>query len=328
MDNCSSSGSLDVDTFHAAILSYRNTVDPTTKFSPALAVFGRQMRDGLPVLPGHYNPHSTWREILDHREAAMAKRHVAHHEAWSEHTTRLPPLKVGMKVFVQNQVGNKPRRWDKTGVVMECNEFDQYVVKMDGTGRLTRRNRKFLRRLTPITRKPLPKEETSLQPTPPPTLTQVPAGPPVPRVVPQTTLQREDVVEIPQVPQSHYTPQSEDEVAIPQPHNTLQGEPQPDYTLPRADGVALPQPHLTPQKEPQSHHTLQREEEVAIPPGPQPGVELGMRPQRARKPNVKYSSDDWDLGPVTNAHPDQSHDLIRDMIYFLASRLGYNRSQP
>ena len=100
MDNCSSSGSLDVDTFHAAILSYRNTVDPTTKFSPALAVFGRQMRDGLPVLPGHYNPHSTWRELLDHREAAMAKRHVAHHEAWSEHTTRLPPLTVGMKVFV------------------------------------------------------------------------------------------------------------------------------------------------------------------------------------------------------------------------------------
>ena len=86
------------------------------------------MRDGLPVLPGHSNPHSTWQEILDHREAAMAKRHVAHHEAWSEHTAKLPPLTVGMKVFVQNQVGNKPRRWDKTGVVMECNKFDQYVV--------------------------------------------------------------------------------------------------------------------------------------------------------------------------------------------------------
>ena len=34
MDNCSSSGSLDVDTFHGAILSYRNTVYLTTKFSP------------------------------------------------------------------------------------------------------------------------------------------------------------------------------------------------------------------------------------------------------------------------------------------------------
>merc|ERR1711867_181503 len=238
------------------------------------------MRDGLPVLPGHYNPHITWRELLDHREAAMAKRHVAHHEAWSEHTKRLPPLKVGMKVFVQNQVGNNPRRWDKTGVVMECNEFDQYVVKMDGTGRLTRRNRKFLRRLTPITRKPLPKEETSLQPTPPPTLAQVPAGPLVPHVVPHNTLQREDGVETPHEPQPHYTLQREDEVVIPQPHNTSQ----------REDEVAIP------------HEPQPRAEGRSCPPTP-PAPQPGMRPQRARKPNVKYSPDEWDLGPVTHDHP-------------------------
>ena len=74
-DNCSPFGSLDVDAFHRAILSYRNTVDPVTRFSPALAVFGRQVRDGLPILPGKYNPHSTWKELLQHRELAMAKRH-------------------------------------------------------------------------------------------------------------------------------------------------------------------------------------------------------------------------------------------------------------
>ena len=56
MNNCSPSGSLDTDSFHKAMLSYRNTVDPVTKFSPALAIYGRQMRDGLPVLPGQYNP--------------------------------------------------------------------------------------------------------------------------------------------------------------------------------------------------------------------------------------------------------------------------------
>ena len=58
-----------------------------------------------------------------------------------------------MKVFIQNQVGHKPRRWDKTGVIVECKDFDQYVVKVDGTGRLTLRNRKFLRKLMPIQKK-------------------------------------------------------------------------------------------------------------------------------------------------------------------------------
>ena len=42
-DNCGPSGSLDVDSFHRAILSYRNTADPVTKVSPAMAEFGRQL---------------------------------------------------------------------------------------------------------------------------------------------------------------------------------------------------------------------------------------------------------------------------------------------
>ena len=114
--NCSPSGSLDVDKFHKAILCYRNTPDPFTKFSPAMAVFGREMRDGLPILPGRYNPHTSWRELLDHREKGLAKRHVAKKESWSEHTRQLSPLTVGDKVFIQNQTGNNPRRWERTGI--------------------------------------------------------------------------------------------------------------------------------------------------------------------------------------------------------------------
>ena len=317
MDNCSCSGSLDVDTFHAAILSYRNTVDPTTKFSPALAVFGRQMRDGLPVLPGHYNPHSTWQEILDHREAAMAKRHVAHHEAWSEHTTKLPPLTVGMKVFVQNQVGNKPRRWDKTGVVMECNKFDQYVVKIDGTGRLTKRNRKFLRRLTPITRKPLPLEEESLKPIPPPILDQLPAGPPVTHAEkPHDHTPATDPVRVhDEYPDMNICYNQGDEL-----HDPVQGHAPPPPSTPAAPCPPTP-PYQQLQSTPESPTFSATPAPTAsnTPPAPQ----LGMRPQRARKQNVRYSSDEWDLGPVTNDHPTQSDDLIKDMIYFLASRLGY-----
>ena len=35
--NISTSGSLDIDSFHKGILSYRNTIDPVTRFSPAMA---------------------------------------------------------------------------------------------------------------------------------------------------------------------------------------------------------------------------------------------------------------------------------------------------
>ena len=51
--------------------------------------------------------------------------------------------------MIQNQVGNHPSRWDITGRVVEVKDYDQYVVRVDGSGRLTMRNRRFLRRLTP-----------------------------------------------------------------------------------------------------------------------------------------------------------------------------------
>ena len=37
-------------------------------------------------------------------------------------------------------------KWDHTGIVVETKPHDQYVVKVSGSGRLTLRNRRFLRR--------------------------------------------------------------------------------------------------------------------------------------------------------------------------------------
>ena len=131
-------------------------------------MFGRQMRDGIPVVPGKYNPRNTWKELLEHREKALARRHVAHHEAWSEHTKKLPPLPVGTKVFIQNQAGNNPMRWERTGTVVETKDHDQYNVRVDRTGRLTLRNRRFLRSFTPIVRSPPTTGPQSTNTTPEP----------------------------------------------------------------------------------------------------------------------------------------------------------------
>ena len=331
-DNCSPSGSLNIDSFHKAILSYRNTVDPVTKFSPALAVFGRQMRDGLPVLPGHYNPHTTWQEILDHREHAMARRHVAHHEAWSEHTAKLGPLEVGTKVFIQNQVGHKPRRWDKTGVVVECKDFDQYVVKVDGTGRLTLRNRKFLRKLMPIKKHSVPTaRKIVLEPLLPPALPR-PAQP-----LPDT--QHRVAMGLPPGQQQAAAPSA----------GQLQDHLGPSHNQPQHTGSSptmqppvssldgrdtsdspIPPPISTPTcpGTPKPPAVTSRPPTPTTPRTPQPTIQ-SPRPQRTRRPNVKYSETEWALDTLVEDSPTLSSKQVVDMLQFIASNMGNKMdSQP
>ena len=44
---------------------------------------------------------------------------------------------LGDDVLIQNQSGNHTTRW-------ECKEFDQYMIRVDGSIHVTRRNRKNL----------------------------------------------------------------------------------------------------------------------------------------------------------------------------------------
>ena len=45
---------------------------------------------------------------------------------------------------------------DRTGVVIEVRQFDQYAIRTDGSGRITLRNRKFLRKYLPVLQ-PIPR---------------------------------------------------------------------------------------------------------------------------------------------------------------------------
>ena len=156
-DNVSPNGSLDNVAVTRAVLTYRNTPDRDTGLSPAYMLLGRQLKDFLPSKPDHLPPlgshkdlSSTWQEIAEWRELALAKRSAKDQENLSTHVKEHAPLELGDHVMVQNQAGNQPLRWSKRGVVVQVLPNRQYQVRMDGSRRITLRNRKFLRKFTPL----------------------------------------------------------------------------------------------------------------------------------------------------------------------------------
>lgn len=81
-------------------------------------------------------------------------------------------------MFIQNQNGNHPQKWDRIGTIVEVLNFDQYVVKVDGSGRITKRNRRFLR--------VMPTQPVTSEHTPP--------------VSPATTILRSPTLPLPSIP--------------------------------------------------------------------------------------------------------------------------------
>jgi len=63
-----------------------------------MCIFGRPVKDVIPILPGCYKPHPTWQDTLATREEALQNRHVQCQERLSQHTHHLPPLVVGEHV--------------------------------------------------------------------------------------------------------------------------------------------------------------------------------------------------------------------------------------
>ena len=141
-------GELDTDAAARAIMTHRNTPAQDTGIAPSVLLFGRPLRDHLPNF--NRKLRAEWDTIAESREIALAKRAT---KATSDSGKDLDPLKSGDYVQVQNQTGNHPNKWTSTGVIANVLPNRQYQVVMDGSRRVTLRNRRFLKQISPICRK-------------------------------------------------------------------------------------------------------------------------------------------------------------------------------
>merc|ERR1712239_61290 len=108
---------------------------------------GRHLRDALPAISSFYQIKKDFVMERKEREVLAAKMHKKQEAAFNKGSKSLPQLEVGDRVRIQNHTTVRTRRWDKTGVVMKILRERQYEILVDGSRRLTVRNRRHLRKV-------------------------------------------------------------------------------------------------------------------------------------------------------------------------------------
>ena len=142
MDNIDNvTGQLDTEAATRALLIHRNTPSQISGMSPSELLFGQKIRDHLPNGFRKLRPEFT--EARKSKELRNLRRQTNLKNIDREYCQ----LEVGQAVSIQNQKGNQPKKWSSTGIVTETLPNRQYHVLIDGSRRLTTRNRKFLRKI-------------------------------------------------------------------------------------------------------------------------------------------------------------------------------------
>ena len=257
LDNISPNGSLNTDRIARALLIHHNQTDPVSGLSPAEVIFGRRLRDHLPLQPQKFQPRAEWRMEADQREKTYAKRHILKKEQLTIGSKVLPSLKIGDHVAIQDASKHgKEGKWTKTGIVTDCLSYQSYEIKVDGSNILTKRNRVHLRKIVPFVSQTMLEEERSRFQLPPPppttrssTSVTMPNQPPTPSPCPTSTPSQQ--TQAPAPPKSCQSPPaSDDQITRPRPRlrekwilssDRTPGSPSP--SLPRSD---LPRPPPTP----------------------------------------------------------------------------------
>jgi hypothetical protein len=100
----------------------------------------------MPNRPHHYHLHKEWISLAKQREqiASHQQNLIMRHHKGTPHS--LQTLNIGDDVLIQDPERTQgQKRWIRTGRIVEVLPFRQYRVKMNGSGRITLRNRRFLK---------------------------------------------------------------------------------------------------------------------------------------------------------------------------------------
>ena len=77
------------------------------------------------------------------REESAIIRHHRKAEDLTRGSKQLHPLITGDHVYIQDQHGKTPKRWNKSGIILEVEPHDSYLVKVNGSGKITKQNKQF-----------------------------------------------------------------------------------------------------------------------------------------------------------------------------------------
>ena len=159
--------------------------------------------------------------------------------------------------MLQNQhgAGKASKRWDRTGLVLDDLGHNKYRVKVDGSGRVTYRNRQFLRQFTPV---------TQAQPGPRPDY-----HPPV--------------------------VDSEPQVSLPQSPEPVLSNPEPVVNVPeqQTPTPSPPQTPTPSPSQPVAHPTIPESPSFVTPPSTPVTTTPPRRSTRVRKPPVRFGYDEF-----------------------------------
>ena len=136
-------GSITTDEIALGLLQYRNTPIDGGK-SPAQLALGRELRDGIPLQRYRYRISHHWKQFLKQREYQMAISSEKQADRYNKSARPLQEIQNGVDVVCQNP---QTKKWDRGGKVVDCLPHRQYKVRLDGSGRITLRNRRHIRQV-------------------------------------------------------------------------------------------------------------------------------------------------------------------------------------
>ena len=139
-------GSINCDKTAQALMRYRNTPLRDVDKSPAELALGRPIRDTLPLPRERYRIDPQWARHLHDRETAMTNRNAIAKAKYDENAKSLRELTVGDQVLCQN---TRSKKWDKGGIIVEVKKNRQYLIRINGSGRVSLRNRRHIQKIVP-----------------------------------------------------------------------------------------------------------------------------------------------------------------------------------